>query len=98
MNSDHGGGVAAWQRRNVVERSGRDPRWLASSSPVFGLSGDVHTSQTQSGEQTRLSSCHGDSRVFTTVGRVISSLSAATIADGLPRMQADGSSSQPLSE
>src|ERR1035441_5456770 len=30
--------------------------------------------------KTRLSSCHGDSRVFTTAGRVISSLSAATIA------------------
>jgi len=28
--------------------------------PGFGLSGDVHMSQTWSGEQTRLSSCHGD--------------------------------------
>src|SRR5712692_1311314 len=28
--------------------------------PAFGLSGDVHTSQTCANEQTRLSSCHGD--------------------------------------
>jgi hypothetical protein len=28
--------------------------------PGFGLSGDVHMSQTWSNEQTRLSSCHGD--------------------------------------
>jgi hypothetical protein len=34
----------------------------------LGLSGDVHTSQTYSGEQTRLYSCHGDERVFTTAG------------------------------
>jgi hypothetical protein len=33
----------------------------------FGLSGDVHMSQTSPANKTRLSSCHGDSRVFTTV-------------------------------
>ena len=32
--------------------------------PGFGLSGDVRTSQTWATEQTRLSSCHVDSRVF----------------------------------
>jgi len=37
----------------------RSPGTSGPLKPAFGLSGDVHTSQTRANEQTRLSSCHG---------------------------------------
>ena len=49
-------GAAAFQSTELLTA-----RWAGGPlKPGFGLSGDVHTSQTWANEQTRLSSCHGD--------------------------------------
>ena len=61
----------------------------------FGLGGDVQMSQTSPGNYGRLSSCHGDLRDFSAVGRVTLLLSAAIIASFcLPPTKAGESLSQ----
>ncbi len=62
-------------RRRVGSGSGRDDR-------VGAGGGMLPCHRLSAANKARLSLCHGDSRVFTTAGRVISSLSAAIIAAG----------------
>src|SRR5258705_6805836 len=55
-------------------------RRAAHSRPVLACVGTFTRHRLSPANKPRLSLCHGDSRVFTTAGRVSSSLSAATIA------------------
>ena len=66
----------------LADKSVRPTRTGGHASPLLAGVGMFPCHRLSPTNKIRLSSCHGDSRVFSTAGRVISSLSAASIAVG----------------